>query len=386
MRILEIINTFDDVGGAEILLRDLCMSWKASGLDVSIYLLTSRGGPLEIALEKNGVRIIKSGSRSAYSPLQVFHLATHFRRSTYDVVHSHLFPSQLWTVLASLLCPRKFPLVTTEHTTTNRRRIKVLRRLEQLMYESYSRIACISIAAKDSLDRWLSRGHGGLRVIPNGVEIRRFSALAGKTAPLLDRSGPILLCVGQLIPRKNQILLIRALSLVSNAVLYLVGDGKDRQRLGKAAADLGVSARVHFLGFRSDIADLLRAADVYIQPSLEDGFCIAALEAMCAGAPVIASAVPGLGDVVGEAGLLFPSNDLEALADAINRLLRDDGLRRKLAELGRRRAQDFTIEHTAALYLTLFEEAVGIGKASRTRIGGPPDLGRQDSTSTRAVY
>ena len=91
------------------------------------------------------------------------------------------------------------------------------------------------------------------------------------------------------------------------------------------AADLGLAGRVHFLGQRRDIPDLLAALDIFVLPSHSEGVSLALLEAMAAGLPVIATAVGGLPEVVtdGENGLLIPPKDPEALAAALARLLAD---------------------------------------------------------------
>ncbi len=102
-------------------------------------------------------------------------------------------------------------------------------------------------------------------------------------------------------------------SAQSNVELLLVGDGVKRPDLERLAAELKIVERVRFLGNRSDVPDILAAADIYIQPSRWDGFGIAALEAMAAGLPVVVSNVPGLRDVVGDAGLLFEAGSVSEL-------------------------------------------------------------------------
>ena len=107
------------------------------------------------------------------------------------------------------------------------------------------------------------------------------------------------------------------------------------------AADLGLAGRVHFLGQRDDIPDLLAALDIFVLPSHSEGVSLALLEAMAAGLPVIATAVGGLPEVVtdGVNGLLIPPQDPEALAQALARLLDDPALAKKLGENARQHVE-----------------------------------------------
>ena len=111
-----------------------------------------------------------------------------------------------------------------------------------------------------------------------------------------------------------------------------------KPRCGSWRRELGLAGRVHFLGQRRDIPDLLSALDIFVLPSHSEGVSLALLEAMAAGLPVIATAVGGLPEVVtdGENGLLIPPKDPEALAQALARLLADPALAKKLGENARR--------------------------------------------------
>src|SRR6185503_4719271 len=115
------------------------------------------------------------------------------------------------------------------------------------------------------------------------------------------------------------------------------GDGGERAALEKAAA--GLAGRVVFAGFRRDVAACLAAADVVAMPSLHEGLGVAALEAMAASRPVVASRVGGLAEVVvdGDTGVLVPPSDPPALAAGLTRLARDPGLRARYGAAGRAR-------------------------------------------------
>ena len=121
----------------------------------------------------------------------------------------------------------------------------------------------------------------------------------------------------------------------------IVGDGPERGALETRIAQLGLGDRVHLLGFRTDIPELLAGCDLFVLPSLFEGLPLSILEAMAAGKAVVATAIGGNDEAVvdGVTGLLVPPADPEALADALRTLLREPERRRRLGEAGRRRAE-----------------------------------------------
>ena len=138
----------------------------------------------------------------------------------------------------------------------------------------------------------------------------------------------------------------------------LVGEGRLTKQLQRRAAELGVASRVHFFGKRRDVPQLLKAADLYVQPSRVEGFGIAALEAMASGLPIIASNVAGLAEVVGENGMLFPAGDHRRLAECLKLLLEDSALRQQLSAAATKRAQMFSVAKTRDCYEALYREVL----------------------------
>jgi glycosyltransferase involved in cell wall biosynthesis len=183
-----------------------------------------------------------------------------------------------------------------------------------------------------------------ISVIPSGVDLARFREADDVRSKMrrealdLQSDGLAVLVVGALVPRKGHAILLRAAQILAGSGLRPVyafcGEGSCRRELEQLAGAVGLADRVRFLGWCSDVAPLLAAADVVVMPSLQEGLGVAALEAMAAARPVIASRIGGLGEVVvdGETGWLVSPGNVEELAVALESALRN------LAESRRRGA------------------------------------------------
>jgi glycosyltransferase involved in cell wall biosynthesis len=144
----------------------------------------------------------------------------------------------------------------------------------------------------------------------------------------------------------------------------LAGEGPERRRLERQAARLGLGERVRFLGEvpHEQVPEVLQQLDIFAMPSTYEGFGVAALEAEAMELPVVASSVHGIPDVVvdGETGLLVPPRDRQALASALDRLVADGDLRRRLGQAGRAFvAEHYSWEENTAQMEALYEAALG---------------------------
>ena len=145
----------------------------------------------------------------------------------------------------------------------------------------------------------------------------------------------------------------------------IIGGGRREEEMRQWAAASGLAGRVHFLGQREDIPDLLAALDIFVLPSQREGVSLALLEAMAAGLPVIVSRVGGLPEVVtdGENGLLIPPQDPKALAAALARLLAEPDFARNLGEKARRHAEaNYSLERLGREINKIYEGLGGSGK------------------------
>ncbi len=172
-----------------------------------------------------------------------------------------------------------------------------------------------------------------------------------------------MLTLAQLMHRKGIDVLLRALAQLRDPdlVLLVAGDGPEAPALRRLTAELFLTDAVRFLGRRQDTGDLLAACDLFVLPSRQEGLGVAALEALGAARPVVATRVGGLGALIvdGVCGLLVPPDDVAALAAAIARLRGDQALRLRLAAAGPLRIdQGFRPEHYVERHLQVYAAAL----------------------------
>lgn len=235
-------------------------------------------------------------------------------------------------------------------------------------------VLCVSEA-----ERRRGEEHGvraAWRVIPNGVDLVALQeasvderAAARARLKLDDR--PTVVCVGRLCREKGQDILLeawpRVLSQVPEALLVLVGDGRDAGAVRKQAGQ-----GVLFAGWRTDVGDWLAAADVVAVPSRSDGMSVAMLEAMARGRAVVATDVGGAAEALGEAGMLVPGEDASALAFALSARLLDPAGASASGHAARARAERFhDLTATTSAVAELYAELLGQPASSST---GPTPL------------
>jgi len=150
MRVLQVIDSLLQ-GGAEVLLERMVPLFTRRGIKCDVYIFNTVDTPLKRSLVERGTEVYGPLQRSVYSPLHVRPLAAHLRVNSYEVIHVHLFPAQLWAALARKVANCKVPLITTEHNTYSRRRRPVYRAIDRWMYAQYAQIACISEATAEAL-------------------------------------------------------------------------------------------------------------------------------------------------------------------------------------------------------------------------------------------
>lgn len=353
MKILHVITSLQ-LGGAERLMVDLLPRLRDKGHEVELAVFDGRETPLFAPLEQAGITIHRLATgRNVYDPRNILDLARLLRRGHYDIVHTHNTACQLFAPFARTLSGQKTRLFTTEHNTTNRRRGNtVLRLVDRWMYARYTRIICISEQTQVNLEQHIGK-QSKASVVHNGIDVARF------TKPIKDIIGQThfqIVMIAGFRPQKDQDTLLRALAqLPENYRLRLVGDGARRAELESLAQTLGITARIDFAGVRSDIPDVLAEADVVVLSSHWEGFGLAAVEGMAAGRPVIVTDVPGLREIVGGFGLLFPHGDAAALAGTILEITKSPAYYREVATSCQTRAAEYDISRMVEGYFNIYQ-------------------------------
>ena len=294
-----------------------------------------------------------------HNPGLVF--ALHRAIRGYDIVHAHNTPCQLLLAAASYGTPCR--LITTEHSTDNRRRGKWQWRLiDRWMYGRYRSVICCSseteTALRKSLGLRLPTAKPRTMTISNGVDTHRFAeAVAADRAALMrcpaeEAEGlTLVVMVAAFRPQKYQEILIGAMTqLPDNYRLALVGDGERRKECEQVADQLNVADRVTFLGIRSDIPQILKAADILALTTHHEGLSLSSLEGMASGRPFIGSDVEGVRDTLQGAALLV-ENTPDAFAKAIRSLATDRTQYNKVVAACQRRAAEYDIDRTAEGYV-----------------------------------
>ena len=375
--------SWDVPGGVQFHIRDLADYLIGAGHEVSVLAPADDGTPLPPYVVSAGraVPVPYNGSvaRLNFGFLSAARVRRWLHDGSFDVIHIHE-PSS--PSLGLLTCwAAQGPMVATFHTSNPRSKamIAAYALLQHALEKISARIA-VSEYARRTLVEHLG---GDAVVIPNGVDVDFFaraeprpewcSRPAGDGAP-----GGTIGFIGRIDePRKGLPVLMRALPAIlaarPGARLLVAGRGDQQE----AVADLpaGVRDRVEFLGMVSDEdkARLLRSVDLYVAPNTGgESFGIILVEAMSAGAPVLASDLDAFAQVLdhGAAGELFANEDADALAAAAIRLLGDEGRRAELRERGRAHVRRFDWSvvgaDIVAVYETVADGAASVAADERT--------------------
>lgn len=323
----------------------------------------------EAEARRRGIDVSPVAMRSDLSWSAVAGIARTLRQAKPDLVHLH---SGRATWLGGIAGWRAaVPAVSTRRMDRRVRRGLRTRFL-------YATALCRTVAISEAVARCLSEGgvpDAMIRVVPSAVDPERLhpqrtrEAVRAELGHVADED--CLVAVASLHQRKGLDVLVKALARLTRAGhrprLSIAGEGPRHASLEAQAAECGLADRVNFLGRRHDVADLLAACDVFVLPARQEGLGVAALEAMAMGRPVVASRVGGLGEAVQHEvnGLLVPPDDPEALAGALERLLADPELARRLGAAGPERIRErYSAEAMVEGYERVYAEILGRGAAS----------------------
>lgn len=353
------INTGLVAGGVERLLNDLLPLFnEENNIEVDLFLLENKGNNIfEEELKKNKVNIIYSKYNNKFDIRIIFEIRKLIKK--YNVVHTHIFPSQFYVPLSVLLMKKIPYLVTTEHNTeNNRRKYKFLRKIERYLYLKYDKIISISNETEINLKKWLKITEDRDRkfiVIENGINIEKFLFENVKIEEDYfkeERKKKIITMIGRFDAQKDQPTLIKAIKDL-DVYLFLVGDGTRREEYKKLVRDLKLEDKVKFLGVRKDIPKILNISDICVLSSNWEGFGLVVIEAMAAGKPIIGSKVEGLMQVIDQDELLFKRGEVNELKNKLIKLLQNKLLREKV--VNKYNLKKYSIQEIKIKYLMIYK-------------------------------
>jgi glycosyltransferase involved in cell wall biosynthesis len=297
-----------------------------------------------------------------------------------DLVHTHMAKAGTLGRLATWSVDRRTRRVHTYHghvlegyfrPSMNRAFLEAERRLARIT----DVIVAISPEIRDELlDLGIGRPQQ-YRVIPLGFDLAEHRAVSGHSGAIRSQLGlgdevPLVGIVGRLVPIKDHRTALRALSQVPNAHLAIVGDGEMRSAIEAFAGEIGIASRVHFLGWRMDIPQVMADLDVVLLTSQNEGTPVSLIEAGACGRAVVATDVGGVRSVVQHeaSGFLAPPGDHGALAGRLRELLTSPDLRAAFGRTGRAHTRSFSDERLVADISALYEELLDSPRDSSRRL------------------
>jgi len=361
MRIVQVTESLE-IGGAERVVVTLANEL-ARRHDCSVICLKQQGA---LAADLAGVPVSCIDKREGNDPGAVLRLARALRRARAEVVHSHDWGGYLDVMMAAWLArvPVAAHTVHGKYMAYPPGRLAAFKKslrhfCERRAARRYGNVICVSDALRAHVAEEVGLPESATRTIVNGVAVRPLAR-----ERVAQPGAARLVSVGRLAAVKNIALLIRAFAPLAarwpQLSLSIVGDGPERGALEKLAVELGLTGAVHFLGFRSDIDELLAQSDVFVLTSLSEGIPMSILEAMKSGLPVVATRVGGVPATVadGETGVLVDSGDERALTRALATLIEHPRSAQAMGEAGHARAAaQFSVDAMVSAYESVYRGA-----------------------------
>jgi glycosyltransferase involved in cell wall biosynthesis len=369
MDICSVITSFT-TGGAEMLVCNLSRNFVAAGHQASVVALShaeavgnSADSEKEIVarLRENGVDATILGLDGRRSMLKGRRaLGRYLDEKRPDVLHLHTARATLMAGLSGT----NIPLILTHHNS----RLSFSRHLYKVFDQFVFAYVGISPTCASQTRRHARRP---VRLILNGAESSRAAGVP-RTAP---GERPTIIAVGTISDQKDYPALVAAAKCLvpllaaedREFTVQIIGGGEGLSGLEDLVRTEGLDGKIDLLGVRSDVPDLLKAADLFVNSSRYEGLSVATIEALMTGLPIVATDVPGNRDIVHESenGFLVGGGDPAAFAGAIAKVLSDDKLYSQLSSGALNSSKNFTLERCAEEHLGLYEEAVASRGAGR---------------------
>lgn len=357
-------------GGTERLAIEMALAL-ADEFEVSVVCL-DEPGTWASRLRRAGIPVNSMWRQPGLDVAMPVKLARYFRQSGVELVHAHQCTPWFYAALSRLLY-RKPRLLLEEHGRFFPEQLNRLRKAVNVaaIAPLTHRFVAVSEDVRRRLAAYEGLDYEKILVIHNGTApVPVLDGLEREVARRelgFEPKDFVIGTVGRLDSIKNLPMLVSSLAGASASEPHvrglLVGDGPALGEVTGLVDSLGMNARVVMTGFRDDARRLVQCMDMFVLSSFSEGISMALLEAMAAGVPVAVTAVGGNIEVVvdGESGWVVPSGSVDRLSAAILECVRDSGMRRALAEGGRKRfAEHFTFERMLERYKALYRDLLAM--------------------------
>jgi glycosyltransferase involved in cell wall biosynthesis len=284
-----------------------------------------------------------------------------------DIVVSFLEYANLVVLFSKKLSLYRFPVIICQHnfvsiSLKHKRRNRLWPLIIKIIYPWADKIITVSKKMASDLINNFNMPRRRVQVIYNGLDLRSIERLMKQPGSTEGDKTPAIIACGRLTRQKNYPLLLRAFANISSQVdskLLILGQGEEKASLERLSLDLGIRHKVEFLGFKDNPFIYMANADIFVLSSDWEGFPNVILEAMACGVPVISTKCHSGPDeiITNEVnGLLVPVGDINAMAQAILKLLKDTQLRKKLSSSAGERVKKFSLDKMVKEYERIFDE------------------------------
>lgn len=348
--LIDVMDPDNFLGGAELHTFDIIDH--LNGNNFKIFCISDNREYLEYIVKnsENAVetRLLRKRKKTLGDPLYFFEVVVALLVIGPHILHTQKLKSSIWGRIAGRLV-RVPVIVSTVHGAPSFWKFGKIRNfLNRIANAITANFFCdmnivLSCIERDTLIQKDLIRNSKIKIIQNGIfGIDRFKPIKTRSAEPYR-----LISVGRLSWEKGHIFLIRAMEIIlkrfPQTTLSIVGDGVEKKKLVELTESLGISGSVHFLGFveRKNIPEVLFGHDIFILPSIWEGFPYTLIEAMASALPVVATNVGGVKELIidHEGGILVESKDYDGIAQSIIDLLNNSGLRERFGSFNRKRVE-----------------------------------------------
>ncbi len=332
--------------------------------------IASSGGQAEEKFRACGITLINIpiNTKCEVSPkilISFLKLKKELRTQKIDIIHANTRVTQVLGAIFSRFC--NYPYISTCHGFFKKRFFR-------MVFPAWGdRVIAISKQVADNLERDFKIDKEMISIIHNGIDYQRFSSNSFedkkniKKSFNLSQDGPVVGMIARLSDVKGHTFFIQAMPQILNAYpkscFVIAGEGRLKEKLKNEVNKLSLSKSVFFLPSQPDTSQLLSVMDCVVTPSIEEGLGLSIIEAQAVGVPVVAFSIGGIPSLIehNKTGLLVGYKDVNALAQAVIKILSDEGLRRNIINQARENikqkfSQDLMVDETLKAYMQVLNK------------------------------